>query len=36
MTVLLEVRERLKLIYSKYEAVLLPVAKFLLAFLVFV
>ena len=35
MTVLLEVRERLKLIYSKYEAVLLPVAKFLLAFLVF-
>ena len=34
MTVLLEIREKIKLIYSKYEAFILPVVKFLLAFLV--
>ena len=34
MTVLLEIREKIKLIYSKYEAFILPVAKFLLAFIV--
>ncbi len=34
MTVLLEIKEKLKLIYSKYEAFILPVAKFLLAFIV--
>lgn len=32
MTVLLELRERLKLIYSKYEVFILPLFKFLLAF----
>lgn len=32
MTVLLELRERLKLIYSKYEVFILPLAKFFLAF----
>jgi len=32
MTVLLELRERIKQVYGKYEALLLPVAKFLLAF----
>lgn len=32
MTVLLELRERIKLIYSKYEAFILPLVKFLLAF----
>lgn len=31
---LLEIREKIKLIYSKYEAFLLPVVKFLLAFIV--
>ncbi len=31
MTVLLEMRERMKLVYSKYEFLLLPAAKFLLA-----
>lgn len=34
MTVLLEIREKIKLVYSKYEAFILPVAKFLLAFIV--
>ncbi|MGN0168541.1 MAG: hypothetical protein ACI4AB_10890 [Acetatifactor sp.] len=34
MTVLLEIREKIKLIYSRYEAFILPVVKFLLAFLV--
>jgi len=34
MTGLLEIREKIKLIYSKYEAFILPVAKFLLAFIV--
>nr|WP_297863761.1 hypothetical protein [uncultured Acetatifactor sp.] len=35
MTVLLEFRERLKLIYSKYEVFLLPLAKLFLAFVTF-
>lgn len=35
MTVLLEVRERLKQIYSKFEVMILPFAKFLLAYIVF-
>ena len=35
MTVLLEMKERLKLIYSKYEAFIVPVIKFLLAFVAF-
>lgn len=35
MTVLLETKERLKLIYSKYEAFIVPVIKFLLAFIIF-
>lgn len=35
MTVLLEMKERLKLIYSKYEAFIVPVIKFLLAFVTF-
>ena len=34
MTGLLEIREKIKLIYSKYEAFILPVVKFLLAFIV--
>ncbi len=34
MTVLLEMRERIKLIYSKFEAFIVPVIKFLLAFIV--
>lgn len=34
MTGLLELREKLKLIYSKYEVFILPVVKFLLAFMV--
>lgn len=34
MTSLLELREKIKLIYSKYEAFILPVVKFLLAFLI--
>lgn len=34
MTVLLELRDKLKLIYSKNEAFILPVVKFLLAFVV--
>lgn len=33
MTVLLEMKEKMKLIYSKYEVLILPVAKFLLAFI---
>lgn len=33
MTVLLEMREKLKLMYGKYEILILPVAKFLLAFI---
>lgn len=33
MTVLLEMKEKIKLIYSKYEIFILPVAKFLLAFI---
>lgn len=33
MTVLLEMKEKLKLVYSKYEILILPVAKFLLAFI---
>ena len=32
MTVLLEMKQKLRLIYSKYEVLILPVAKFLLAF----
>lgn len=35
MTVLLEMKERIKLIYSKYEAFIVPVFKFLLAFIAF-
>ncbi len=35
MTVLLEMKERIKLIYSKYEAFIVPVLKFLLAFITF-
>ena len=35
MTVLLEMKERLKLIYSKGEPFLLPLVKFLLAFITF-
>ena len=35
MIVLLEMKERIKLIYSKYEAFIIPVFKFLLAFIVF-
>ena len=35
MTVLLERKERIKLIYSKYEAFIVPVLKFLLAFITF-
>ena len=35
MTVLLEMKERLKLIYSKYEVFLLPLAKLFLAFVTF-
>ncbi len=35
MTVLLEMKERIKLIYSKGEPFLLPIVKFLLAFIVF-
>lgn len=34
MTVLLEIKEKMKLIYSKYEVFILPLAKFLLAFIV--
>ncbi len=34
MTGLLELREKIKVIYSKYEVFILPVVKFLLAFLV--
>lgn len=34
MTELLEIREKIKLIYSKYETFILPLAKFLLAFIV--
>ena len=34
MTGLLEIREKIKLLYSKYEAFILPVVKFLLAFIV--
>ncbi|MCM1027528.1 MAG: hypothetical protein NC432_13940 [Roseburia sp.] len=34
MTGLLEIRDKLKLLYSRYEAFLLPVLKFLLAFIV--
>lgn len=34
MTGLLELREKIKVIYSKYEAFILPVIKFLLAFIV--
>ncbi len=34
MTVLLEIREKIKLIYSKYEIFILPVVKFLLGFVV--
>ena len=33
MTALLEMKEKLKLIYGKYEVLILPVAKFLLAFI---
>lgn len=33
MTVLLEMKEKLKLVYSKYEILILPVVKFLLAFI---
>lgn len=32
MTVLLEMKERIKLIYSKYEIMILPIVKFLFAF----
>lgn len=35
MTVLLEMRERLKLIYSKFGTFIVPVVKFLLAFIAF-
>ena len=35
MTVLLEMKERIKLIYSKSEVFIVPVVKFLLAFIVF-
>ena len=35
MTVLLEMKERIKLIYSKYEAFIVPVLKFLLALITF-
>ena len=35
MTGLLELREKIKMIYSKNEVFILPIAKFLLAFLVF-
>ena len=35
MTGLLELREKIKLIYSKNEVFILPIAKFLLAFIVF-
>nr|WP_300836955.1 hypothetical protein [uncultured Acetatifactor sp.] len=35
MTVLLEMKERIKLIYSKSEAFIVPAIKFLLAFIVF-
>ncbi len=35
MTTLLELREKIKLIYSKNEVFILPVVKFLLAFIVF-
>lgn len=35
MTSLLEIKEKLKSIYSRYEAFILPVIKFLLAFVVF-
>ncbi len=35
MTVLLEMKERIKLIYSKYEPFIVPVLKFLLAFITF-
>lgn len=34
MTALLEIREKIREIYSKYEMILLPIAKFLLAFIV--
>ena len=34
MTDLLEIREKIKLVYSKYEVFILPLAKFLLAFVV--
>lgn len=34
MTGLLEVKEKLKMLYSRYEAFILPVVKFLLAFVV--
>lgn len=34
MTDLLEIREKIKLVYSKYEVYILPLAKFLLAFVV--
>ena len=35
MTVLLEMKERLKLIYSKSDVFIVPVVKFLLAFVTF-
>ena len=35
MTVLLEMKERLKLIYSKSEVFIVPIVKFLLAFITF-
>ena len=35
MTVLLEMKERLKLIYSKSDVFIVPIAKFLLAFIIF-
>lgn len=35
MTALLEMKERIKLIYSKYDAFIVPVMKFLLAFITF-
>lgn len=34
MTGLLEIKEKIKIVYSKYEAFILPVVKFLLAFIV--
>ena len=34
MTGLLEIREKIKLIYGRYEVFILPVVKFLLAFVV--